>query len=131
MAPESSVQGARMEEANFEQRVAEARAHVREVPAIDAVAMFRRRDDVVYLDVREQREWNLFRIPGAVHVPLAAISDCVKDCIPCSRRVLVYCARGGRAALATDAMLGLGYRDVACVAGGVMGWVYAGGELEE
>ncbi|HWG54289.1 MAG TPA: rhodanese-like domain-containing protein [Gemmatimonadaceae bacterium] len=120
-----------MEELNFEQRVAEARAHVREVAAVDAVAMFRRRDDVVYLDVREQREWNLFRIPGAVHVPLAAVSDCVKDRIPCSRRVLVYCARGGRAALATSAMLGLGYLDVACVAGGVMGWVYAGGELEE
>lgn len=120
-----------MDEPNFEEQVNDARTRIREVPAAEAVALHRNHGDVVYLDVREQREWNLFRIPGAVHVPLGMVRERVVACVPCQKHVLVYCARGGRAALAADAMHELGYANVACVAGGVLGWVFAGGELEE
>lgn len=120
-----------MDEQSFEDLVNEARRRIHEVPAAEAVALHRRHDDVVYLDVREQREWNLFRIPGAVHVPLALVRERVPQCVPAQKQVFVYCARGGRAALATDAMRELGYTHVASVAGGVLGWVFAGGELEE
>jgi rhodanese-related sulfurtransferase len=85
----------------------------------------------VFLDVREQREWNLFRIAGAVHVPLASVRERVGQAVTPGRRVVVYCARGGRAALAADVLRELGYADVSSIAGGVMGWVNAGGTLEE
>jgi rhodanese-related sulfurtransferase len=120
-----------MEERSFDDRVADAKTRVREMTPEEVLEMRRRGDDVVYLDVREPNEWNLFRIPGAVHVPLARVRDHVGKTIALERRVIVYCARGGRAVLAADTMRELGYADVASIAGGVMAWVNAGGELEE
>jgi rhodanese-related sulfurtransferase len=120
-----------MDGKSFEEKVAEARLRIREVPAGEAIAIHGNGDDVVFVDVREQREWNLFRIRGAVHVPLASVRERAAQAITPGRRVIVYCARGGRAALAADALRELGYRDVVSIAGGVMGWVDAGGELEE
>jgi rhodanese-related sulfurtransferase len=121
-----------MTEKSYEEQVAEAKSRVTEVTAAEAVSLRRAGDGVVFLDVREPNEWNLFRIPGAVHVPLATVRDRVRDAVPPSAgRVVVYCARGNRSALAADAMRELGYANVASLAGGIMGWVSAGGEVEE
>jgi rhodanese-related sulfurtransferase len=120
-----------MDGKSFEEKVAEARSRIREVPAGEAIAMHGNGNDIVFLDVREQREWNLFRIPGAVHVPLGSVRERATQVIAPERRVVVYCARGGRAAMAADALRELGYPDVMSIAGGVMGWVNAGGVLEE
>ena len=116
---------------SFDEFVAGGDSRVSEIPAADAVAMHRNGDDLVYLDVRESNEWNLFRIPGALHLPVGRVRECVCEVIPAEKRVIVYCARGGRAAQAADTMRELGYRRVAIVKGGVAAWHEAGGELEE
>jgi rhodanese-related sulfurtransferase len=121
----------RMTETGSEQNAKEAKPGVRELAPTEVIEMHRRGEDVVYLDVREPQEWNLFRIPGAVHVPLADVSQRVGDIVPCDRRVVVYCARGGRSIKAADVMQTMGYTSVATLSGGIMGWVNAGGELEE
>jgi rhodanese-related sulfurtransferase len=120
-----------MQERSFDERVADAKARIREMAASEIIAMRGAGEDLMYLDVREPHEWNLFRIPGAVHLPLARVRECVCDAVPMGRQVVVYCARGGRATLAADTMRELGYANVIVLAGGVMGWVNAGGELEE
>jgi cysteine desulfurase / selenocysteine lyase len=120
-----------MQEKSFDEKVSEAKSRIREVTPSEVIEMRRRGEDVVYLDVREPQEWNLFRIPGAVHVPLGAVGDRVGDAIARDRQVVVYCAHGGRSAFAADVMLGLGYTGVASLAGGIMGWVNAGGDVEE
>ena len=111
--------------------MAEARAPAPELPAREAVALHQRGEAVMYLDVREQYEWNLFRIPGAVHVPLEGVRERAAHTVPADKRVVVYCARGGRAAVAADALRELGYADVVSLEGGIMAWVNAGGMLEE
>lgn len=116
---------------SFDDLVTAGESRVREIPAADAVAMYKGGGDLVYLDVRESNEWNLFRIPGAVHIPLGSIAESVRNLIPVESRVVVYCARGGRAAKAVDSMRTLGYGRVATIAGGVRAWMDAGGELEE
>lgn len=120
-----------MDGKSFDEMVAGGESHVSELPAADAIAMFRTGDDLAYLDVRESNEWNLFRIPGALHLPLARVRDGVRELIPPERRVIVYCARGGRAAQAAAAMRELGYSRVAIIKGGVAAWHEAGGDLEE
>ena len=45
------------------------------------------------------------------------------------KTVIVYCASGGRSALAGKALRELGYRDVRNL-GGFKGWVESGGEIE-
>jgi rhodanese-related sulfurtransferase len=120
-----------MDDRSFEEQVADARTRIRELTAAQVLAMHSRGDGVVFLDVRELHEWNLFRIPGAVHIPLAQLRERVSSVVEPGRRVVVYCARGGRAALAADALRELGYEDVISIAGGVMAWMSAGGPLEE
>src|SRR5919204_4069384 len=120
-----------MKEQSLERSASEAKPGVCDLAPTEAIEMHRRGEDVVYLDVREPQEWNLFRIPGAVHVPLAAVSERVGDIVPRDRRVVVYCARGGRSIKAAEVMRDMGYASVALLSGGIMGWVNAGGELEE
>ena len=120
-----------MSDKSYEQLVAEAKTRIREVTPEEALAMRRRGDDAIFLDVREPQEWNLFRIPGAVHVPLSRLGEQVAGAVPRDRRVVVYCARGNRSALAADVMQGMGYTDVASMAAGITGWAHAGGELDD
>ena len=120
-----------MEGKSFDEYASDARPGVHELAPTEVIEMHRRGEDVVYLDVREPQEWNLFRIPGAVHVPLDTVGQRVVDVVPRDRRVVVYCARGGRSLKAADVMRGMGYARVATLSGGIMGWVSAGGELEE
>lgn len=120
-----------MDGKSFDEMVAGGETRVSEIPAADAVVMRRNGDDLVYLDVRESNEWNLFRIPGAVHLPLGKVRDGVREVIPSDRRVMVYCARGGRAAQAAAILCELGYCSVATIKGGVAAWYEVGGELEE
>lgn len=120
-----------MTQKSYEELVADAKSRIREVSPQDAMALQERGDGAVFLDVREPQEWNLFRIPNAVHVPLGQLTESIVDRVARDRTVIVYCASGNRSALAADAMQRWGYGDVASMAGGIKGWAYAGGELDE
>jgi rhodanese-related sulfurtransferase len=120
-----------MTQKSYEELVAEAKTRIREVSSRDAVVMRERHVDAVFLDVREPQEWNLFRIPGAVHLPLGQIDESMTERIPREKKVVIYCASGNRSALAADQMQRLGYTDVASMAGGIKGWAFNGGELDQ
>lgn len=113
----------------FMRAVAEAKSRITEVSPREAMPE-RARGDVVFLDVREPQEWNLVRIPGAVHVPLAQVESGVDGAVPRDRPVIVYCARGNRSALAADRMQAMGFSQVRSLAGGIQEWVQTGGEVE-
>ena len=114
-----------------DEMLAEARARITEITPQEAVERQQTGDAAVYLDVREPGEWNLFRIPDAVLVPLSEVAATVEDRVPRDARVVVYCARGNRSVLAADAMQQLGYGDVASLAGGITGWAHAGGAIDD
>ncbi|HEU4585135.1 MAG TPA: rhodanese-like domain-containing protein [Gemmatimonadaceae bacterium] len=120
-----------MDAKGFDELIAGNGNRVSEIPASDAVDMLGKCPDLVYLDVRESHEWNLFRIPGAVHLPVSRVRESVREVIPADRRVIVYCARGGRAAQAADIMRELGYCKVATIRGGVLAWHEVGGTLDQ
>lgn len=103
----------------------------REVAASAVIEMKRRGDDVTFVDVRDQHEWNLFRIGGAVHIPLARVRDEAPRRLQPDGTILLYCARGGRAATAAATLAELGFANVLSLEGGLMAWVNAGGALEE
>jgi rhodanese-related sulfurtransferase len=118
-----------MTEPTYEQRVADAKTRIREVTTRDAMRMHAA-DGALFLDVREMPEWNLFRIPGATHLPLGELDARLGE-VPRDRPVVVYCASGNRSALAADRMRELGYPDVASLAGGIKGWAMAGGAVDD
>lgn len=113
-----------------QQILEEARARIREVSAADVAAMKKRGDDVVYLDVREQNEWNLGRIPGAKFLPRGHLESKIEGMAPREKRIVIYCARGNRSAFAADTLQQMGYSDVASMAGGWAAWVAAGGDVD-
>lgn len=110
--------------------IEEAKKRIREVTPTEAMKMTGLNPDIVYLDVREPNEWNLGRIPGAFFIARGNLESRIEATIPRQKRVIVYCARGNRSALAADTMQQMGYTDVASMSEGFSGWVDAGGEVE-
>ncbi len=77
--------------------------------------------ELVVLDVREAHERAVDAIEGSVHIPLAAV---LSDGVPYdpSRRIVVYCAAGGRSMQAANSLIERGYRNVASLATGLTGF---------
>jgi rhodanese-related sulfurtransferase len=109
----------------------EARQQIEEVTPEQVREMQARNERVVYLDVREPNEWNLGRLPRAIHLPRGNLETKVEGIIDRNQKVVIYCARGNRSALAALTMKQMGYEDVASMARGFQGWAEIDGEIEE
>ena len=101
-----------------------------EVTPREVMARRARGEKILLLDVREHNEWNLFRIPGALHMPLAAVAGRAGELDP-SAEIVVYCSRGTRSASAAALLRERDFSHVSSLAGGVMAWVSAGGDVDE
>jgi rhodanese-related sulfurtransferase len=116
--------------------VAAARARTREIAPADVAAA--QQAGAVVVDLREPEELQRQgRIPGAVHVPRGMLEWRADPASPShdpalapERPVVLYCAGGGRSALAADALRALGYQDVSHLGAGFGGWVSAGQPVE-
>jgi rhodanese-related sulfurtransferase len=95
-------------------------------------------DGALVVDIREASERDeTGAIPGAVHVPRGLLEFKADSSHPThqldldpSRRTILYCATGGRSALAVLTLRNLGYIDVAHLDGGIQGWLAAGRPVE-
>lgn len=76
------------------------------------------------LDVRTPEEWAAGHAPQAVHLPLDELAARHAE-LPADREIVVICRSGNRSGIATEALLGGGYRAVN-LAGGMLAWVSAG-----
>ena len=96
-------------------------------------------DDVVVVDIRDFRElYGKGKIPGAVHAPRGMLefwidpeSEYYRDVFSPDRRYLLYCAAGGRSALAAKTMKDMGYDDIGHLEPGFAGWESAEMEIED
>ena len=93
-------------------------------------------EGALIVDVRDAPELADGKIPGAVHVSRGMLefradpeSPYHHPAFDRERPVLVYCASGGRSALAGKTLRDLGYRDVRNL-GGFSDWVESGGAVE-
>ena len=107
----------------------DSKGRIRQVNAAEAQALHAR-GGAVFLDVRDQQEVNLGRIPGAVHISRGNLESKVEAIVPRDTPLVVYCGGGGRSALATDTLRQMGYTNVSSLAGGFRGWAEAGGDID-
>lgn len=67
--------------------------------------------NVVLVDVRETKEYGEGHVPGAINIPIRTLADNL-DKIPADKPVVIYCASGHRAGMATTSLQLLGYKNV-------------------
>ena len=99
----------------------------------------RDRDDLLLVDIRELQETvDLGTIPGASHAPRGMLefwadpaSPYYRDYFTEDKRIVLFCAGGGRSALAAKALMDMGYSDVAHLEVGFNGWAKAGEAVQE
>jgi rhodanese-related sulfurtransferase len=80
------------------------------------------------VDVRADHEWEMGRIEGASHLPLAELAERVGE-IDRGRPVVLYCRGGNRSTMATEALAAEGF-DARKLSEGIVGWAGEGLPLE-
>ena len=109
---------------------------VQPIAPADAIARAAR-GELTLIDVRDISELKSSgKAAGALHVPLATVQTRLNPKageLPAGlapdRPVCLYCAAGGRSAMAAEALLGFGYAEVYNL-GGFGAWVSGGGQVE-
>ena len=104
--------------------VSEANQQVLTLSAVDATKLSADQN-VVFVDLREPAEVEKAAFPGAVHVPRGLLEFQVDPQSPlhnpklaADKQLILFCASGGRSALAAKALKDMGRANVAHVAGG-------------
>jgi adenylyltransferase/sulfurtransferase len=66
-------------------------------------------DDIQIVDVREDNEVAIGRLPNSIHIPLGQILGRMNEIDP-NRETVVHCKMGGRSARAIDALQRSGFQ---------------------
>jgi rhodanese-related sulfurtransferase len=121
----------------FKQLLAEANAAIETVSIDQAKAMVND-PSVQFVDIRDANELAASgTIPGAVHVPRGLLefqadpeSPVHKKPLSSGKKLVLFCASGGRSALAAKTLGEMGVEKVSHMAGGFNGWKASGGPTE-
>jgi rhodanese-related sulfurtransferase len=87
------------------------------------------KDGTLFLDVREQEEWDAFHIPATTFIPLGELPDRLSE-LPRNQPIVVVCNSGNRSDAGRDILLEAGYTNVTSVNGGVTEWSRLGYPIE-
>lgn len=103
--------------------VDEARKRIREVSIDEVKAKLDRKEKFLLVDVREESEYAVDHLAGAIHLGKGIIERDVEGRVPDQNTPMVlYCGGGFRSALAADNLQKMGYTQVLSMDGGIRGW---------
>jgi hydroxyacylglutathione hydrolase len=107
------------------------RGELEEVPQLEAAELEKlaRSGAPQVVDVRSPEEWSKGHLPGAIHIPLAALPDRIGE-LDRSTPIVLHCQGGGRSAIATSFLQAHGITNVSNLAGGYEAWVAGGFKTE-
>jgi rhodanese-related sulfurtransferase len=112
-----------------------AKACVQELSADEMEKMAAQRANLMVLDVRESSEHEQGHIKEALLVPRGILEAAADPnypkhnpelCDARSRPIVVYCATGGRSAMAAAVLQMMGFKEVYSLAGGFTQWEQGG-----
>jgi rhodanese-related sulfurtransferase len=78
-------------------------------------------NNVEFLDVREQDEFDQARIPGSTLLPMSQMNSRWQE-IPKDREVVVYCRTGNRSAVLLGQLDQMGYTNLLNLEKGIVDW---------
>ncbi|MBI5946987.1 MAG: rhodanese-like domain-containing protein [Chloroflexi bacterium] len=119
--------------------VEEAKQGIENLSVEELKAEMAANPEALVVDIREiQERVDLGAIPGSKHVARGMLefwadpaSVYYRDFFQPDRRTIVYCAGGGRSALAARVLLDMGFTNVAHLEVGFNGWAKAGQPVED
>lgn len=100
---------------------AQADGELRSITPAELHGRLQEADPPLLLDVREQHEWEMARIPGARLVPLASLGAVIPT-LDARTELVVYCKAGVRSAEAARQLREAGFTRICNLAGGILRW---------
>ncbi len=95
---------------------------MREMTATELKQRLDKGDDIQIIDVREDNEVAIARIPNSVHIPLGQVLNRMSEIDP-DRDTVVHCKMGGRSARAIEALKRSGFSgNLINLKGGIIAW---------
>ncbi len=81
-------------------------------------------EQIILLDVRTQEEYDEKRIPDSILIPVDVIEkEAPSKLTDKAATIFIYCRSGRRSAIASEALVKMGYTDVHDL-GGIIDWPY-------
>ena len=116
---------------SYQQLVMEALQSIPQVDPAQLQSRLQGGEQIVVIDVREPEEFGQGKIPGAYTIPRGVLEGQVDGRLPRESTVVLYCAGGGRSALAARSLAEMGFDKVENLQGGFSNWVNSGLPVEE
>lgn len=112
---------------SWQDMMAEAKKEITLLSTEDVKTKLHQEDDFVLIDCREAEETQKGIIPKSVLIPRGVLEMTVeRHFTDRDKAIVVYCAGGGRSALAAYALKQMGYTCVASMEGGFGHWEKSG-----
>ena len=100
------------------QLVAAAKENVTTCTPLEASQRLSADASAIILDIREASEREQGHVEGSTHIPRGLLEWKIAEACPDpDQAILIHCASGGRAALAVQSLVAMGYQDVTAVEG--------------
>ncbi len=93
----------------------------REISATDLARDLRDNPDIDLVDVREMREWEICRIPGARLIPLSQLPERLAE-LDGHKEIVTQCHKGVRSMRALEILRAAGFSNVRSLQGGIEAW---------
>jgi sulfur-carrier protein adenylyltransferase/sulfurtransferase len=93
-----------------------------DMTVVELKARIDRGDAPIIVDVREPREYEICRIPGAILIPLGQLALRAHE-LDGSAEIVLQCKSGVRSARGTAELRRLGFTRVRNLAGGILAWI--------
>lgn len=94
-----------------------------EISPQDLKGRLDRREAPLLLDVRQDWETQLCRLPNAVHIPIEELELRVEE-LNAQDEIVVYCHKGVRSAAVAEYLRSLGFANVRNLTGGLDLWAH-------
>ncbi len=115
-----------------QEMVEKAKAAIRTVTAAEVKEALDKKEQAVFLDVRDPGEFATGHLPGAINVSRGTLEFKIWDKVPDQNaKIYVYCLTAMRSALATKTLNDLGYKNAVLMNAYFEEWIQAGYPVEK
>ena len=101
-------------------------ASVQNVTVQQAYEVVSKDNGALFIDVREQNEWDQIHAVGATLIPLSVFEQQAPAQLPKDADIYIICNSGNRSTSASEYLISLGYESIYNIQGGTQAWVSAG-----